>query len=169
MRAYFFCNFYLSSIQQGIQSAHCLHELFVKYPINHDEASALLWEWATSHKTMIVLNGGNSADLNNMVVSLEKLANEAQIPFTSFSEDEQSLNRAITCVGMVLPERLYEAAALVRKPETVVITRHAGSNRHNVIVVPTNGETRLLSVGEGVFTFAEFALIQAVNAASLAH
>ena len=31
MRAYFFGNMYLSSIQQGIQAAHCLGEMFLKY------------------------------------------------------------------------------------------------------------------------------------------
>jgi hypothetical protein len=31
LRLYTFCNFYLSSIQQGIQSAHIVSELFVDY------------------------------------------------------------------------------------------------------------------------------------------
>ena len=31
MRAYYFGNMYLSSIQQGIQAAHATHELFNKY------------------------------------------------------------------------------------------------------------------------------------------
>ena len=65
MRAYYFGNFYLSSIQQGIQAGHVTHELFVKYPDRHIPASQgdRLWEWAEHHKTMILLNGGMASRL----------------------------------------------------------------------------------------------------------
>ena len=66
MRAYFFTNRYLSSIQHGIQTAHCVAELFVKY--NHEVFSntvqdGQLYSWAENDKTIIVLNGGSNEDL----------------------------------------------------------------------------------------------------------
>ena len=122
MRLYTFCNFYLSSIQQGIQSAHCLHEMFIKYddvtynPFNKalnwndNELSSkeVLHGWAANHKTMIVLNGGDSLSLSGILAKIQILASACNLPYTSFCEDERSLNNALTCVGIILPESVYE-------------------------------------------------------------
>ena len=109
MRAYFFCNFYLSSIQQGIQSAHCMHEMFTKYrDVNTEPQTSVLYDWANNHKTMIVLNGGDSQSIAELYELLAPLAKEGFFPFAKFSEDERSLNNALTCVGVVLPESIYD-------------------------------------------------------------
>ncbi len=55
MRGYFLTNMYLSSIQHGIQAAHCLQEINNNFPGNE-----ILTDWAENHKTMYVLNGGTS-------------------------------------------------------------------------------------------------------------
>lgn len=108
MRLYTFTNFYLSSIQQGIQSAHCLHELFLNYPAEPSTlASTKLFDWANNHKTMIVLNGGDSQSLSELYGELVPLARSGNFPLAKFSEDERSLNNALTCVGIVLPEAVY--------------------------------------------------------------
>lgn len=130
MRFYGFGNFYLSSLQQGLQAGHTIADLFVKY--NHADLNAasvneytqpkeiellenadMLLEWARDHKVMILLNGGNSANLQELYDFLD--TNENPYPFTKFHEDEQSLNGALTYVGIILPERIYETAAKIRQ------------------------------------------------------
>jgi len=68
MRAYFFGNMYLSSIQQGIQAAHVVTEMFTKYPIDHECIKFDdLNDWANNHKTMILLNGGYGENLYDLL------------------------------------------------------------------------------------------------------
>lgn len=113
MRAYFFGNMYLSSIQQGIQAAHCTAELFMKYPANifdqsgvsvEDEKTAsYLHDWAQDHKTMVLLNGGDSDALFDLSTFMEVGGNP--YPWAEF--EEEGVNDAITCVGIILPEKIY--------------------------------------------------------------
>ena len=98
MRAYFFTNMYLSSIQNGIQSAHCLQEINNEYPDNE-----VLKEWATKHKTMYVLNGGTSEQMNGIVTFLTHKLNT--LPWAIFKEP--SLDNALTCIGIIVPEEIY--------------------------------------------------------------
>ena len=112
LRLYVFVNFYLSSIQQGIQSAHVVHSLFTKYPDPIlSKRSALLWEWARNHQTMIVLNGGANSDIREIFYTLEQLQHTriGNMPFESFREDEKSLGSVMTAVGVVVPERFFNA------------------------------------------------------------
>jgi hypothetical protein len=110
---------YLSSLQNGIQTAHIVSELFAKYDSAEsdnpqtEQQESMVYDWAHDHKTIINLDGGNSANLTSINDWLE--LNECPFPFTSFHEDEESLNGAITGVGIVLPEYVYEAMALYRK------------------------------------------------------
>lgn len=105
MRAYFWCNYYLSSIQQGIQSAHCLAEMMITTEPGHKQTQ--LHDWATNYKTLIVLNGGNSAQLAELFNDIQNFGVLLNLPVAKFSEDEQSLNSALTCVGMIVPESVY--------------------------------------------------------------
>lgn len=117
MRFYTFCNYYLSSIQQGIQSAHCMHEMFVHYHTYPAESKARLamWDWAAHHKTMVVLNGGNSAELAEILNTVIQCANEMLLPYDAFREDGDSLNGALTCVGVVVPEPIYMYNEAIKK------------------------------------------------------
>lgn len=115
MRLYTFCNYYLSSLQQGLQTAHVVHELFNKY--KRREGEQQLFDWSLNHKTIIILNGGNCATLSDLKLFLDNEGND--FPFESFCEDQQSLNNALTCVGIVLPERIYDAAEKIRSREFV--------------------------------------------------
>lgn len=74
--------------------------------------SQQLYNWATNHKTMIVLNGGMNQDLQTMKEFFTNHLNWATcfpIPFTVFHEDEMSLGSILTCVGCVLPEEVYDS------------------------------------------------------------
>lgn len=100
---------YLSSIQQGIQSAHVTHSLFVKYP--SESHNSILWDWAKHDMTMIVLNGGGVPDIKLAFETVQHLAVEyggVQLPVAGFYEDE-SLGGIMTSFGVVVPESLYNA------------------------------------------------------------
>ncbi len=145
MRAYLFGNYYLSQIQQGIQAAHCMANMSVLYKHNTDQHSMYV-EWASTHKTMIVLSGGNSADLAEIFAKFEELARfgDMNYPIAKFHEDEVSLNNAMTCVGIVLPEKVYGLAALCRD------TRQVPSEVVESITPETIGEVTEYFTGLGV-------------------
>ncbi len=121
MRAYFFGNMYLSPIQQGIQAAHTTHELFLRYPTYNpnyedlDSRSDVLHEWAKNHKTMILLNGGYGENLHNLVRFFATPANP--FPWAKFHEGEDALDGALTCVGIVLPPKIYELSSVLRSSD----------------------------------------------------
>ena len=104
MRLYTFINFYLSQIQQGIQTAHIVHELFNSYDAvtNKDGPGKMLDDWSRDHKTIIVLNGG----ADQQIQELMDVFKEYEFPFTQFVEDE-GLCRARTGCGIVLPDWIY--------------------------------------------------------------
>lgn len=113
LRLYSFVNFYLSSIQQGIQTGHVAVDLVRKYTANGnpfraditEERVALVEEWADSWKTFITLNGGNAsgiAEATNIIL-------KSGFPWAIFREDEQSLSGIQTCVGVILPDFIFGA------------------------------------------------------------
>jgi hypothetical protein len=120
-RLYTFVNFYLSSIQQGIQSAHIVSNLFVKYSRDtlendYDVANDALWHWAEHDKTMIVLNGGTAFDIRQNYIEVTALASKCDvfaIPFTFFQEDHNALgiyeHGVVTGFGMVVPQEMWGA------------------------------------------------------------
>lgn len=120
-RLYTFVNFYLSGIQKGIQTAHVVSELFYRYRSRADAfvdaETEVLYDWATNYKTIIVLDGGNSQqliDLHRFIFAWQSCefkhagAEKYLLPFRRFYEDEASLNGALTCVGVVLPDDIYD-------------------------------------------------------------
>ena len=124
MRAYFFGNMYLSSIQQGIQAAHCVAEMFMKYGALDREAKshqgcegsqghAILEHWAREHKTMVLLNAGYSQEIRGLVEYFNMPENP--LPWEPFCEGKDALDGALTCVGIILPEEFYEGAKEVRE------------------------------------------------------
>lgn len=125
MRAYFFGNTYMSSIQQGIQSAHTVVEMFNKYTpsFNGDPCYAfnLLDNWAREHKTMILLNGGYSSSIRELAKFFDSSDNP--YPWATFCEGEDALDGALTCAGIILPERIYELAALIRQNQQNVFEK----------------------------------------------
>ena len=120
MRYYSFTNFYLSSIQIGIQSAHCIADTFIKYA-DESRQRAVLLDWAANHKTMICLNGGHASGIREAYAQLERFGEALQLPFCNFYEDEESLDSTMTCCGIVVPEYLYEAAQTIREARGATI------------------------------------------------
>lgn len=97
---------YLHGIHAGVQSQHTTAEMFIKYlPYDIDVETDILYDWATNHKTTIVLNGGMSGALQEIVDLFD--SEENTYPWATFSETEYALNGALTNVGIILPEKIY--------------------------------------------------------------
>jgi len=119
-RCYHFGNFYLSSIQQGIQAAHAQMELFNKYTPNLGNMNEvddvpqidMLFTWSTEHKTMICLNGGMNIDLINIHDILATDRNP--YPWSRFLEHGDALNGLLTNLAIVLPEFIFCTAEKIR-------------------------------------------------------
>lgn len=121
-RCYHINNFYLGGIHAGIQSAHAQHELAMKYlspdaaapkTLFNAPAAAAYVEWATNHKTIIVLNGGMQSDLRSWVGLLSTTTHPHA--WAEFEEAEEALNGALTNIALVLPEYVYAYASEVTK------------------------------------------------------
>lgn len=105
MRLYTFGNYYLSSIQQGIQAAHVVSEMSVRYAKGSPQYDMYV-DWALNHKTIICLNGGNNKTLiEDVVKPIEDFC--YSYPNAVFYEDEQSLGSILTCFGVIVPEYIY--------------------------------------------------------------
>lgn len=111
MRAYFFGNFYLSQIQQGIQAAHALARLVDKY--RFDEKANMIFDWIANHETMILLNGGDMQALEDLKVFFA--TDENPYPWAAFQESRDALAGATTSVSILLPEKIYEGAQTRRR------------------------------------------------------
>lgn len=109
-RFYSFTNYYISSIQKGIQTSHLVSEMSILKnkgtPYN---------DWAKNDKTVVVLNGGNARKLTEIYDAAVLFGKEHNFPVVKFNEDEDSLNGALTAVGILLPENVYEYARLQRE------------------------------------------------------
>ena len=117
LRAYFFQNFYLQGIHAGIQSQHTTAEMAMKYYLEDKDraisteedriqaAAETFRDWAKNHKTTIVLNGGMSKDLRNLVRLLESPDNP--YPWDFFCESQDALEGCITNVGIILPDFIF--------------------------------------------------------------
>jgi len=110
MRAYFFGNMYLSSIQQGVQSAHVLAQLFIKYKVG--TKANMLYDWAANYETIILLNGGYSDTIRTLCLFFKN--NENPYPWADFHEGADALDGALTSTGIILPEKIYLTAAFIR-------------------------------------------------------
>lgn len=101
MRFYSAGNMYLSSIQQGIQAAHCVGEM----TLNHT-GKAIFEDWLSIHKTLICVNGGNNAALFDLHTLFTDARNPGY-PVAHFREDEASMGGMLTSVGIIVPEKIY--------------------------------------------------------------
>jgi hypothetical protein len=126
MRLYTFTNFYLSDIQKGIQTAHIVGEMGC-FGNNIWLPRTYFDNWAKNHKTIIVLNGGNQKSLKQIKDTLNTMTDThnnfdfgsdnfitmelMNSSITTFCEDDDSLGGAMTAVGILVPEIVYNQAA----------------------------------------------------------
>ena len=120
LRCYTFTNFMLSPIQQGIQSGHASMELVNRYilePNVMDESGFVVADWIANHKTIVCLNGGNHKSVQewNTFFDVGMQGAKNEFPFAAFYEDSQSLGGLITSVAVILPARIFEGSARLRR------------------------------------------------------
>lgn len=106
-RLYSFVNFYLSPIQQGIQTAHLIHELYAATFSKRQRN--VLRDWTWNDKTIIVLNGGNLDVIHDKYALISEFGNLCKLPYTCFHEDDSSLGGIMTCCGVIVPEKMWAA------------------------------------------------------------
>lgn len=117
-RAYFFGNMYLSPIQHGIQAAHVVTRLFVNYPFSKNQLDDdiiypcdVLYTWGRDHLTKILLNGGYQSNLQKIYNIFEVLCPLLMLPYDKFNEEQDSLNGALTSVGVVVDISKFDVAS----------------------------------------------------------
>lgn len=150
-RAYCFTNaLYMSPIQLGIQSAHAISEMFSKYT---RADSKVLYKWAAEDKTIIVLNGGNCADLNEILYEVRAICNQKaagghflNLPFACFHEDEASLGGVITAVTIILPKEIYQARQTSERFDPEGIWFYEDDKGRHIDYQPDSLEAQLLRV-----------------------
>jgi hypothetical protein len=117
LRLYTFTLYQLSPIQQGIQAGHAAVELGMKCSSTRGEGRGKDWimyvDWATNWKTMVLLNGGDLAELGELADFLASFDNP--YPWESFYESEASLGGLLTSVAIIVPARIFETVAALRK------------------------------------------------------
>ena len=87
-RMYCLAERHLSPIQKAIQSAHAI----VEYGQAHGDTEAYK-QWAKFNKTIVILDGGNTIDLNGAIVSLDM----ARIPYAIFEEPDMNYFETAIC------------------------------------------------------------------------
>lgn len=104
-RMYCIVNQYIAGIHAGIQSAHAIADLLVKYDgKGSTNAQVLARTWATEDKTIIVLDGGYQSNLLRFCELADRIPS---LPYAAFREEDAALNGAMTAVAIVLPEYMY--------------------------------------------------------------
>lgn len=184
MRCYHFCNMYLAGVHAGIQSAHAQHELAIKYLAStpyhnlatdesmnecgarladfHDVQTSYI-DWATNHKTMILLNAGMHGDLLKIEEFLDSYKNHEsnRFPYASFREAEYALNGALTNVCIVLPKEMYEYNRYIQSFEQAPWPGYESFSHDGVIFDLRRNQdltVDLSSSGEVIFTYNQFDL-----------
>lgn len=106
LRAYALVNQYIAGIHAGIQTAHALVRLSVKYdPLSqfYGQPAEMYNDWRNDHETLIVLNGGYQQRIYETMELWEK----CDFPFAHFCEEQEALNGALTAAVIILPEYIY--------------------------------------------------------------
>jgi len=179
-RLYTFPHFMLSPLAKGIQTTHSTVEMFVKYTPhngnnnevsvndNEDEdAFTILYDWADNHKTEIMLNPGVSGDLENLLYLLQDPTNF--YPWTEFHEDEYSLKGVMTAISIVLTEKIYNTAAIIRKAKGA-FAQDINTGRYVCIdTEKTDFETLEIIESYGKFSSFEMELVTVLGQYRLAN
>ncbi len=94
LRMYCLVPYNLSPIQQGIQSLHGA----IEYGLQASHAE-LYREWATEHKTIIILNAGTTGPISTMW-SHKKALDKLGVTHSIFREPD--LNNAVTAIAFIV-------------------------------------------------------------------
>ena len=115
-RFYAFNNMYIAGIANGIQADHAKDEIWLnvlgdpKAPVCDGLTKlGFMKDFAKFHKTTIILSAGDHDFLSDIYATL--FLDKAN-PYPHGIFREPGLNHAITSIGIVIPERLYDDIAI---------------------------------------------------------
>ena len=108
----FVAGLYLNELQKGLQTAHVVGDMaaqVVSATPMAPEAIHAFRSWASTDKTIIILNALNHGGVVQLESVLSELAAGLGLPCATFREDEVSMNGMATAIGIVVPEKYYNA------------------------------------------------------------
>jgi hypothetical protein len=103
-RFYVLFHSHLSTMQKGIQAAHCVAEMLASTKLlkRHQKQYEMISQWADTDKTLIVLDGGNSDQLFQFADFLG--LTKCKFPRALFYEDQETMCGLLTAVGIIIPD-----------------------------------------------------------------
>jgi len=103
----FVANGYLSPLQCGLQTAHAVGDMSVKYndDTHHDHAYRT---WAGEDKVVIICAAFNSRGVQDCHAELQRVGEILGLPISIFFEDEDSLGGAATACAVVVPQKYWD-------------------------------------------------------------
>lgn len=104
---------HLNGLNKGIQTAHAVCEYIRKYKGDND-----LEQWLSTDKTLVVLDGGSSYDLKDI---LEKF-NLNNVKYATFEEED--LNGITTCICVLADERVWDRKEYGSKTDFIEMKRN---------------------------------------------
>jgi hypothetical protein len=104
---------HLNGLNKGIQTAHAVCEYIRKYKGDDD-----LEQWLSTDKTLVVLDGGSSYDLKDI---LEKF-NLNNVKYATFEEED--LNGITTCICVLADERVWDRKEYGSKTDFIEMKRN---------------------------------------------
>lgn len=107
-RMYFLVNQYMMGIQAGIQPGHAACRLMAEYwdEDRQNPKVKLIEKWFKEDETFILLDGGYQSRMYEFVDKVLLPVSDLY-PYTTFHEEPDSLNGALTAVAFVLPDYIY--------------------------------------------------------------
>ena len=103
----FVANGYLSPLQCGLQTAHAIAEMSIKYS-DDTQADHAYRTWAGEDKTIIICAAFNSKGVIDCVSELNRTCSALALPVSIFYEDIDSLNGAPTACAVVVPQKYWD-------------------------------------------------------------
>lgn len=108
MILYSYTNMYLEGIHAGIQTAHMINEMWIKYASStnpfYPSRTEKLMDWAKNGKTIFIYTGGYSSSLEDRLAEFSKFSHRYDLPYAYFKESKEALNGALTCIGIIAPD-----------------------------------------------------------------
>ncbi len=110
LRMYFLTMYNVSSIQKAIQPLHAVVEYSLKYGKDKNYIN-----WAKTHKTVIILNGGTSNNGKNSYYGVPKQLGSMEQHFLTLKDNkikcasfyEPDLNYAMSAIAFLVDERVF--------------------------------------------------------------
>lgn len=113
LKAFLFAHTALKPICNGVQNAHSLAEMFVKYSDEPSSKRDMLRDWARNHKTIVMRDGGDSHNLARINYILEQISPIANIPYASFCESDSYMEGILTSVGFIMDKNVATTTIFV--------------------------------------------------------